>query len=130
MEEIAVKEDSLDFVRPEFLWILLLALPLAAGFFYWSWRVKQKLIGQFVQARLLPTLTVGLSPARQKFRLALLLAALAGVLTALAGPRWGFSWEEARQRGLDIVVAVDTSRSMLATDVHAQPPGEGQTGRV
>jgi Ca-activated chloride channel family protein len=117
VEEIAVKEFTDHFVKPEFLWILLLALPLAAGFFYWSWRVKQKLIGQFVQARLLSTLTVGLSPALQKFRLALLLAALAGVLAALAGPRWGFSWEEARQRGLDIVVAVDTSRSMLARDV-------------
>jgi Ca-activated chloride channel family protein len=114
-----VKELTHYFARPEFLWVLLLALPLAAGLFYWSWRVKQKLIGQFVQARLLPTLTVGLSPARQKLRLALLLAALAGVLAALAGPRWGFSWEEARQRGLDIVVAVDTSRSMLARD--AQP---------
>jgi Ca-activated chloride channel family protein len=117
LEEIAVKEftDHLD--KPEYLWILLLALPLTAGFFYWSWRVKQKLIGQFVQARLLPTLTAGLSPARQKFRLALLLAALAGVLAALAGPHWGYSVEEARQRGLDIVVAVDTSRSMLARDV-------------
>ena len=114
-----MKELTHYFARPEFLWVLLLALPLAAGLFYWSWRVKQKLIGQFVQARLLPTLTVGLSPARQKLRLALLLAALAGVLAALAGPRWGFSWEEARQRGLDIVVAVDTSRSMLARD--AQP---------
>jgi Ca-activated chloride channel family protein len=117
VEEVAVKELTNYFAKPEFLWVLLLALPLAAGLFYWSWRVKQKLIGQFVQARLLPTLTVGLSPARQKLRLALLLAALAGVLAALAGPRWGFSWEEARQRGLDIVVAVDTSRSMLARDV-------------
>jgi len=112
-----VKEWTNYFARPEFLWVLLLALPLAAAFFYWSWRVKQRLIGQFVQARLLPTLAVGLSPARQKLRLALLLASLAGVLAALAGPRWGFSWEEARQRGLDIVVAVDTSRSMLARDV-------------
>ena len=39
------------------------------------------------------------------------------MLAALAGPRWGFTWEEARQRGLDIVVAMDTSRSMLARDV-------------
>ena len=117
MEEITVRELTNYFARPEFLWILLPALPLTAGFFYWSWRVKQNLIGQFVQARLLPALTLGLSPALQKFRLALLLAALAGVLAALAGPRWGFSWEEARQRGLDIVVAVDTSRSMLARDV-------------
>jgi Ca-activated chloride channel family protein len=106
----------MKFAQPQFLWILLLALPLLAAFFYWSWRVKQKLIAQFVQARLLPTLTVGVSPARQKFRLALLAAAVAGVLAALAGPQWGFAWEEATQRGLDIIVAVDTSRSMLAAD--------------
>ena len=122
-----MKELTNYFARPEFLWILLLALPLAAGFFYWSWRVKQKLIGQFVQARLLSTLTLNLSPALQKFRLALLLAALAGVLAALAGPRWGFSWEEARQRGLDIVVAVDTSRSMLARDV---PPNRLERAKL
>ena len=122
-----MKELANYFARPEFLWILLAALPLTAGLFYWSWRVKQKLIAQFVQARLLPTLTAGLSPACQKFRLALLLAALAGVLAALAGPRWGFSWEEARQRGLDIVVAVDTSRSMLARDV---PPNRLEKARL
>ncbi len=111
-----MKDGTFEFARPEYLWILLLILPLAAAAFYWSWRVKQKLIRQFVQARLFSTLTVGLSPARQKFRLVLLLAALAGVLAALAGPRWGYSWQEARQRGLDVVVALDTSRSMLARD--------------
>src|SRR5881409_2939792 len=37
--------------------------------------------------------------------------------TTLARPQWGFDWEEARQRGLDIVVAIDTSRSMLAADI-------------
>ena len=36
---------------------------------------------------------------------------------ALARPQWGFDWEEVRQRGLDIVIAIDTSRSMLAEDV-------------
>ncbi len=127
MEETAVKEFASHFAKPEFLWILLLALPLAAAAFYWSWRVKQRLIRQFVQARLFSTLTVGLSAARQKLRLALLLAALAGVLAALAGPRWGSTWEEARQRGLDIVVAVDTSRSMLARDV---PPNRLEKAKL
>jgi Ca-activated chloride channel family protein len=35
----------------------------------------------------------------------------------LARPQWGFDWEEARQRGLDIIVAIDTSKSMLAEDI-------------
>jgi Ca-activated chloride channel family protein len=105
------------FAQPQFLWLLLLALPALAGLFYWSWSVKQKLIRQFVQARLLANLLVGVSPRRQAFRLALLAAAVAGVLLALARPQWGFAWEEAKQKGLDIIVAVDTSRSMLAQDV-------------
>jgi Ca-activated chloride channel family protein len=105
------------FAEPQFLWILLVALPAAAALFYWSWRVKQKLIRQFIQARLLAGLLVGVSPRRQAFRLALLAAALAGVLLALARPQWGFAWEEAKQKGLDIIIAVDTSRSMLAQDV-------------
>jgi Ca-activated chloride channel homolog len=107
----------MNFAQPQFLWMLLLALPLLAVFFFWSWRVKQKLIAQFVQSRLLSTLTIGVSPARQKLRIALLMVAVAAVLVALAGPQFGFTWEEASQRGLDIVVVMDTSRSMLAKDV-------------
>jgi Ca-activated chloride channel homolog len=39
------------------------------------------------------------------------------LITALARPQWGFTGEEGRQRGLDIVVAIDTSKSMLAEDI-------------
>ena len=49
--------------------------------------------------------------------MALAVAAVTIVLLALARPQWGFDWEEARQRGLDVVVAIDTSRSMLAADI-------------
>jgi Ca-activated chloride channel homolog len=102
---------------PVFFWILLAALPAAIAFFYWSWRVKQKLITQFIRARLLGSLTVGVSPRRQMVRLGLVIAALCGILLALARPQWGFVWEDSRQRGLDIMVVMDTSKSMLAKDV-------------
>ena len=39
------------------------------------------------------------------------------LILALARPQWGFDWEEIKQRGLDIVVAIDTSKSMLAEDI-------------
>ena len=45
------------------------------------------------------------------------LAACALALVALARPQWGISWQEERRRGLDILVLLDTSRSMLATDL-------------
>src|ERR1051325_5414353 len=47
----------------------------------------------------------------------LLVISVGLLILTLAQPQWGFAWEEARQRGLDIIVAVDTSRSMLAEDI-------------
>lgn len=99
------------------LWLLLILVAPLCAFMFWTWRAKQKLIAQFVQSRLLANLTVGVSQARQKLRLILLIAAVFFLVLALARPQWGFSWEEARQQGLDIVVAIDTSRSMLAEDL-------------
>ncbi len=105
------------FAQPNFLWIMLLAALALSAFFYWTWRVKQKLVSQFVRSRLLANLTVGVSHSRQILRLVLLVASVVFVFLALARPQWGFVWEEAKQQGLDIVVAIDTSRSMLAEDV-------------
>jgi Ca-activated chloride channel family protein len=105
------------FGNPRMLWLLLITMPLLAWFFWWAWRKKQFLIGQFVQSRLLANLTVGVSKTVQKGRMALLWGAVGLLIFTLARPLWGFAWEEAKQMGLDIVVAIDTSRSMLAEDV-------------
>src|SRR5271156_5459976 len=105
------------FEHPNLLW-LLLVLPAALGaFFWWAERARQKLLTQFIEARLLSQLTVGMSPARRKLRMALLLPAVALLIVTLARPQHGFDLEEVEQRGLDIVVAVDTSKSMLTTDI-------------
>jgi len=105
------------FANPQVLWLLLVLPPLLLGFLVWAWKVRQKLLTSFVQARLLPGLLAGVSPARVKIRAALLCLALVFLIVALARPQWGFRWEEVKMRGLDIVVAIDTSRSMLAEDI-------------
>ena len=104
------------FAHPQILFLLMPLLLGLAVFLVWSWRKKQRLITRFVQERLLEQLTVGVSKPRQKARLVLFGLAVACAGVALARPQWGFAWEEAHQRGLDIVVAIDTSRSMLADD--------------
>jgi len=105
------------FEHPNLLWLLIPAVPALIAFFWWTWRTKKRLISQFVQSRLLPNLTVGVSTTRQKIRIVLLVASVALLIVVLARPQWGFDWEEAKQRGLDVVVAIDTSKSMLAEDV-------------
>ncbi len=105
------------FEHHELLWYGLALLIVLGAFFVWSWRKRRQLIAQFVQSRLLAHLTVGVSARRQKIRMVLILIACGLLMVVLARPQWGFSYEEARQRGLDVVVAIDTSRSMLAADV-------------
>jgi Ca-activated chloride channel family protein len=107
----------MTFARPEMLWLLAAVAPLLTWFLVWAWRKRQALIRRFIQERLLARLTVGLAPGRQKLRLVLLGLAALLILLALARPQYGYGWEEVRQRGLDIVIAMDTSRSMLAADV-------------
>ena len=105
------------FGAPQILWLLLVIPPALALFFWWRERARQKLLTQFIEARLLSSLTVGISPARKKWRFALFILAVVFLIVALARPQYGFDLQEVEQRGLDIVVAVDTSKSMLATDI-------------
>ncbi len=107
----------MNFEHAHLLWFALVLIPALIAFHWWAGRVRQRLIGQFIAARLLSSLTVGLSASRQRWRAGLVVGAVVACVLALARPQIGFSWEEARSRGLDIVVAIDTSRSMLATDV-------------
>ncbi|MBE0541018.1 MAG: VWA domain-containing protein [Verrucomicrobia bacterium] len=113
----AIGNRIMTFAHAHILWLLLVILPALALFFWWAWRERQRLMTQFIQARLLPGLISGVSPARQKLRLWCLALAVTFTLLALARPQWGFTWEETKQRGLDIIVAVDTSKSMLAEDI-------------
>ena len=105
------------FENPQILWLVLALPPALALFFWWALRTRQKLLAQFVEARLLASLTVGISPARRKLRFALVILAVVFATLALARPQRGFDLVEVEQRGRDIVVAVDTSKSMLATDI-------------
>src|SRR6267378_4786331 len=107
----------MQFAHKSMLLLLLLIPPAMVVFFWWSRRKRQELMTQFIRAQLLPSLTVGISSTRQKFRLALPVLAAVCIILALARPQWGFHWEASKQRGLDIVVAIDTSRSMLAEDI-------------
>ncbi len=107
----------MPFAHPHILWLLLVFPPALLVFFWWSWRKRQRLMTQFIQARLLPALVAGISPIRHRIRVGCLVLAVVCLILALARPQWGFTWQEVKQRGVDIVVAIDTSKSMLAQDV-------------
>jgi Ca-activated chloride channel homolog len=105
------------FAADQMLWLLLFLVPPLIAFLVWSWRKRQKLVTQFVSARLIGNLKIGVSPFRQKLRMTLIVISVILLILTMARPQWGFTLEEARQRGLDIMVAIDTSNSMLAEDI-------------
>lgn len=107
----------MKFASPDMLLFFAVIIPALIVFFWWARKKRNFLISQFVQSRLLASLTVGVSARRQLWKNSLLTAGVALILIALARPHWNYDWEETRQQGLDIVVAVDTSRSMLAADI-------------
>jgi len=104
------------FAAPLWFWsfaVFPFLIALAAA----SERRRTELLNRIVAARLAPKLAGTVSLAKRRLRFAFLLLALAGVIVTLARPQWGFTWEQAKRKGRDILIAIDTSRSMLADDL-------------
>src|SRR6201987_398411 len=106
----------MTFGAPQWLWGLLL-VPLLIALFVRSEQRGLKRLQEFVSARLLPRLAGTGNRARRIVRFALQLLGLGLAIVSLAQPRWGYTFEDVKRKGLDLLIAVDTSRSMLANDV-------------
>ena len=104
------------FEHSQILWLTALVVPLLGLFLGWAWRRRRERVTRFIHANLVEQLTLGLSAARRKAKLALLLGVVLLLFIALAQPKGGYELQKTETRSLDILVAVDTSRSMLATD--------------
>ncbi len=102
--------------QAELLIWLPLAIPLGWLLFVLL-RRRRAALSQLVDPSMLPVLAPRWNPGRAKSRLLLRLLALVMIGIALARPQWGFHWEEVRREGLDLMVVLDTSRSMMASDI-------------
>jgi Ca-activated chloride channel homolog len=106
---------NFTFENPEFFWLLLL-LPLAIGWYFWK-RNKQT-----AELRISSTrgfkVKAGLLPKLKPILFILRLFTLALIITAMARPRTvDVSTRTSSTQGIDIVMAIDVSASMLARDL-------------
>src|SRR5882724_5506167 len=106
----------MSFGAPQWLWGLLLIPALVALFIRAEGQGIIRL-REFVSARLLPQLAGTVNRPRRVLRIALQLLGLALAMISLAQPRWGYTFQDVKRKGLDLLIAVDTSRSMLSNDV-------------
>ena len=96
---------------------LFWAIPLVVIVYFYGFYRKQRALAFFATPNLIGHLATVVSFGRQRTRAVLVVLALAGLITALTGPRWGVHFEDVQRRGIDIIFCLDVSRSMLAEDV-------------
>ncbi len=98
-------------------WWLGGVVPLVGLIFLYGVERRRRGLRRFASVQLAPLLCVRVSPARQVIRATLFVFSVLLLVSAMLGPRWGIYLEKQKVRGVDIVVALDVSRSMLARDV-------------
>ena len=106
----------MKFQNLEYLWFISI-IPLVIFFYFWAFRRKKYLIEQFVSPELKDRLLEGVSLTKQKLKILLIILGISFLIIALIRPKWGYHWEEIKREGVDIIVALDVSKSMLAEDV-------------
>lgn len=115
---------NLQFQYPWVLFLLWLVPVLGMG-----WHIlaqRQSGSHAFVSDTMAAKLAPAPSPLRRAWQLALLMTGLALALIAAARPQWGMKDETVYQRGRDLLIALDVSRSMLARDVHPSRLGRAK----
>jgi Ca-activated chloride channel homolog len=101
------------------LWVLnfLWFLPLVCFALIVQNRKKKTAMAQFADAALLMRLTAKDHRGIRLLKGILLLFTLALLVFSLAGPRWGSSYQEVSQKGVDVMILVDVSPSMMVEDL-------------
>jgi len=107
---------TLVFDNPQ-LWWLGAVVPLSGLLWLYGVARRRRALSAFASGQLAPLLAPTVSPTRQAVRAGLTILAVVMIVAALIGPRWGMYLEKQRVFGVDVVVALDVSRSMLAADL-------------
>ncbi len=95
------------------LWIV----PIIILFFVMARKDRVRAMRRFAENGLLPEISASASHARRRAKHILIVLAVFFSVIALMRPQWGFKWQEVKRMGIDIIIALDTSNSMLAEDV-------------
>jgi len=107
----------IEFADSFWLFLLPVAVVLLVLLFWIDRRGRRASIRRFASGRLVSDLLDSYSPTRKRLKNILLVVAFALLFLSLARPQWGHTWTESRSRGIDLVFALDSSRSMLANDI-------------
>ena len=106
----------MTFANADAFLLLLLLIPLAVAKIIGDGMARRRVL-RIAGARLLPRLQRGGWRGRELLVFLFEVLAIAFFITALARPQWGYTEKVMQGEGRSIIIAIDTSRSMLADDV-------------
>ncbi|MEO7109278.1 MAG: VWA domain-containing protein [Polyangiaceae bacterium] len=107
----------MHFAQPGFLVLgFVLGVTLVALYVHLAF-ARRRALAQLGASHLLSHLTASVSHTKRRIKEAMTVVGVVLVAIALARPQYGSRWEEAHRRGVDLLFAVDTSKSMLTPDV-------------
>lgn len=106
----------MDFAEPRFLWCFAPLLWLALLIYFLA-RRKRAALERLGAPQLIAKLSATVNYTGRRWQTWLWFLALILLVVALARPRWGAHVEYVEQRGVEVMVALDVSKSMLAEDL-------------
>lgn len=106
----------MTFFRVEMLFFIW-AVPLLLLMMVYGMRRRREILARFSSPHGLSVIAPDIIGGRRWIKGSLLLGVVLFTALSLAGPRYGYHWQEIRQRGVDIIIVLDCSRSMTAVDI-------------
>ena len=108
--------DFFRFQQPGMFWFFLILLLVGLLFLYLR-TARKKRLKQFIEERNEGFVFPSAIPKRALFKMLIWMVAMSFLLIGLANPQFGSKKEEVKQKGVDLVFALDVSKSMLAEDI-------------
>ena len=104
------------FAEPQYFYLLLL-LPILAGLFIYAWQKRVAALTRFADKKLIERLAPKNMLNRWILKSIIFLIAFMFLVIALTRPQFGVKTSMMERKGIDIMVALDISKSMLAEDI-------------
>jgi len=106
-----IKFENIDFLN--YLWIL----PVLLVVFLWYLHWKRSTLKRYGESRVISRLIPEMSRAKNWLKFIVFVSAIALLIVAIANPQVGSQLEKEERKGVDIIIALDVSNSMLAEDI-------------
>ena len=106
----------MKFSDPYMFYLVWVVFLLGCVLVYGS-RKRRKILSDFAADKIFNSIIPGCSAKRRHLKNGFIILAFLFIVIALSGPLIGFRWEKIEQKGVDIMICLDCSRSMLASDI-------------